>query len=489
MLGASRPFVCQQPHDVDLEADDGALVLAVQAGDVAAYAELFRRHHAAVKRVCARRLGELEADEVAQAAFVRAFERIHQCQGDRRFGGWVQVIARRLCLDLIRARTRTVPDDDPLRDHRVALNVVIDLDAGTVTEEAQVRRERTERVQEALALLPDRQREVVMARHFEGRRPPEIAASLGLSVGAVDSLLLRARRRLALNCEHVLADGPAAPSLTSTGAGMAPSVLPGHAHGLPDAVANLAHQVVAVLPAIHDEAAAPLRRLAAAVAAAAAPMLLAAPPPADPAPPTPAVVAPAAAPPAAAGAVPAGAPAGEPAPHAAAPGSRAAPAATAPLLPAAATGSGGAAVIVADAAAAVVSSAAAAGTPTSHHPQQGPHHQPVHHGHHGHHGPPSTPAGGVPGVAAAGSTVVVTPPVSVSVSVSVSASVSSPVAAPSPSPGGGRDTLPSHVPDVAVSLPVPANAAATGGPAASSPPVLPAAAVAAEPGRWRSPQG
>lgn len=207
-MGAVEPVVCRRPPAGGEDPsgcprrDDCDLVTAVQAGDVGAYEELFRRHHTSVRRTCARRLGDQgEADEVAQAAFVRALERIDRCMGERRFGAWVQVIARRLCIDMIRARVRTVPDDDPLRDERPALNIVIDLDVGTVTEEAIVRRERSERVHEAIALLPDRQRQVVVARHLEGRRPPEIAASLGLTVGAVDSLLLRARRRLALQYE------------------------------------------------------------------------------------------------------------------------------------------------------------------------------------------------------------------------------------------------------------------------------------------------
>jgi RNA polymerase sigma-70 factor (ECF subfamily) len=77
--------------------DDGALVRAVQAGNVDAFAELFRRHYRSVRMACARRLLDPnEAEEVSQAAFVRAFERIDQCRGDRHFGPWVQVIARSL---------------------------------------------------------------------------------------------------------------------------------------------------------------------------------------------------------------------------------------------------------------------------------------------------------------------------------------------------------------------------------------------------------
>jgi RNA polymerase sigma-70 factor (ECF subfamily) len=240
--------------------DDSTLVVAVQGGDLAAYEELFRRHHTSVKRVCARRLGnQVEADEVAQATFVRALERIDRCVGERRFGAWVQVIAQRLCLDMIRARTRTVPDDDPLRGERSPLNVVIDLDAGTVTEEAIVRRERTERMHEALALLPDRQREVVVARHLQGRRPSEIAAALGLSVGAVDSLLLRARRRLALNYEHVLAEGShvgGTAATTWSGTVVSPGASAGggaHGSSASDALAGLVREVVVGVPSGPDQ--------------------------------------------------------------------------------------------------------------------------------------------------------------------------------------------------------------------------------------------
>lgn len=82
------------------EFGDAGLVQLAQAGDGEAFAELFRRHYPAVVATCGRR-GLADAEEVAQAAFVRAFERIDRCQGEARFGAWVQVIARH-----VRARTR-----------------------------------------------------------------------------------------------------------------------------------------------------------------------------------------------------------------------------------------------------------------------------------------------------------------------------------------------------------------------------------------------
>jgi RNA polymerase sigma-70 factor (ECF subfamily) len=172
------------------ELDDADLVVAAQEGDTEAFAELFRRHYGAVRRICARRLGNLaDADEVAQAAFVRAFERIHQCEGERRFGAWVQVIAYRLGADARRSQARALPSDEPVTgDAALGPNSC---------EDALLRAERVAEVRSMLSTLPARQREVIIARDLEGRRPGEIAASLGLSLGAVDSLLLRARRRMA----------------------------------------------------------------------------------------------------------------------------------------------------------------------------------------------------------------------------------------------------------------------------------------------------
>lgn len=204
----------------DSLGDDSTLVRAVQAGDNAAYAELYRRHYPSVKRTCVRRLGDLtEADEIAQAAFVRAFERIDRCEGDRRFGAWVQVIAHRLCIDAIRARARTSPDAEPLGEETTP--------GHESPEESLLRGERVDHLNRALAMLPARQREVVIARHVDERGPGEIAASLGLTVGAVDSLLLRGRRRLGMEYRLVVRGGRSATG-ASGATGAAPAARPAH---------------------------------------------------------------------------------------------------------------------------------------------------------------------------------------------------------------------------------------------------------------------
>jgi RNA polymerase sigma-70 factor (ECF subfamily) len=182
-------------------ADDATLVRAVQRGDRNAFSELYRRHYADVRRLCTRRLGNTnEAEEIAQAAFVRALERIDQCGGEARFGGWVQVISHRLCIDTRREEARMQPKRDP-----------VDIQQRTRgrdgPEETLLRLELVDKLNLALAALPVRQRDVMIARHFDGQGPAEIALSLGMSLSSVDSLLLRARRRMASVIDE-LADGP-----------------------------------------------------------------------------------------------------------------------------------------------------------------------------------------------------------------------------------------------------------------------------------------
>ena len=272
------------PQDVETDA---MLVFAAQEGDSDAFSELFRRHYPAVRRACARKLRDIrEGDEVAQAAFVRAYERLDRCTGDRRFGAWVQVIANNLCIDHMRCTARTSPTDEVGADRFEPVE--------NPPEDALLRAEQALLIQKALASLPDRQRDVVVARDVDGRRPPEIAAALGLTLGAVDSLLLRARRRLAASVQALSAESGAANVATTAAVTAVGGSVP-HlgsiarlAQSVSESIASVSYHIAASVglvpgvPSLVSQAAAPA---AAAGAIALAPFGLGAPA-ADVAPPT-----------------------------------------------------------------------------------------------------------------------------------------------------------------------------------------------------------
>lgn len=192
--GPTGNFVPKMPHPHrpvhDLDEPDCVLVKAVQAGDVSAFGQLFERHFTSVRAACVRRLDNPhDGEEVAQAALVKALERIGQCRGERMFGPWVHVLAQRMCTDVHRQGART----------RSLAELLAGAGSAPVSdpESNVLAAERRSEVWRALDSLPPRQRQVVIARDIQEQRPPEIAAGLGMSTGAVDSLLMRARRRLA----------------------------------------------------------------------------------------------------------------------------------------------------------------------------------------------------------------------------------------------------------------------------------------------------
>ena len=102
-------------HDVELCA-------LAATGERRAFGELVRRNGSAVRGVL-RRMGahSAEADDVAQDAFLTAFERISEFRGEGTFAGWVRKIAARLYLRRLQrdrrlgAMTAEVIEDDPPR--------------------------------------------------------------------------------------------------------------------------------------------------------------------------------------------------------------------------------------------------------------------------------------------------------------------------------------------------------------------------------------
>ena len=97
--------------------------------------------------------------------------------------------------------------------HRVAVNLATDRlrkrrgvgldeiaepdDPSPSVVDGMMQTDRLRALDEALAMLPDRQRVAVVLRHLEGMNNPEIAASMGIGVEAVESLTARGKRRLA----------------------------------------------------------------------------------------------------------------------------------------------------------------------------------------------------------------------------------------------------------------------------------------------------
>lgn len=173
------------------EQTDQALILSTLRGEVQAYGELVERYQRSVYNVCYRMMRERQgAEDMAQEAFVRAFERLNTFDLERPFGPWIRKVAANVCLNRL---TRGAPPDVPLDD---------EFDAPLAArwgdpEGEQQQAEMVEAVRHAVWELPPHYRAVIELRHFQGLTYAEIGEVLGLPLSDVRSHLYRARRRLA----------------------------------------------------------------------------------------------------------------------------------------------------------------------------------------------------------------------------------------------------------------------------------------------------
>ncbi len=180
---------------------DAALTARTAGGDRLAYAALVKRHLPRVLALTRRMLkDEASAEDAAQEALLRLWTHAASYDASRALlTTWLTRITTNVCLDRLRKRQEEQWDDS------------YDLPQEASQEKTIGDRQLAERVEGALASLPDRQRLALVLCHYEELSMAEAAEMMETSVEAVESLLGRARRslkqRLATEWQGLIADG------------------------------------------------------------------------------------------------------------------------------------------------------------------------------------------------------------------------------------------------------------------------------------------
>jgi RNA polymerase sigma-70 factor (ECF subfamily) len=157
-------------------------------GEAARAAALYEAHSRRILGYCLRRLpSREEAEDAVQHTFMNAFRGLRQGVVPRSETAWLYKIAENVCRERRRSawrrsRVELVQDPDGMAGLAVAPARAYDELAGLA---------------DALAELPPNQQRAILLREWQGLSYREIAGQLGLSEGAVETLLFRARRSLA----------------------------------------------------------------------------------------------------------------------------------------------------------------------------------------------------------------------------------------------------------------------------------------------------
>lgn len=189
---------------------DAALMLRVKQGDTAAFTTLVEKYKQPVLNLAFRTLrDETEAEDLAQAAFVQAWKSAARYEPNAKFSTWLFTIARNLCLNEIRRRTRHPAESlDQTRDDAddQPLHQVEDR-RSTAAPDALLRGELESKVDEALSALPENQRTALLLCRQEELSYDEIAEVLGCSLSATKSLIHRARETIKARLKPYLHSG------------------------------------------------------------------------------------------------------------------------------------------------------------------------------------------------------------------------------------------------------------------------------------------
>jgi RNA polymerase sigma-70 factor (ECF subfamily) len=197
------------PVDLHISADalaDAAAIERVLDGETQAFARLVSRYQGVLYRYAVSIVLDHDvAADMVQDAFVRAYTSLASCRDRTRFRAWLFQTLRNRCLDYLkepRRRDVSLDEASPVPDLADG--------PGTLVERQGLRTE----IEQALARLPEAQREAFILHYVEGVPYDTMAELLNASVSALKMRVLRARETLAAALQSRDVTEPSAARLT-----------------------------------------------------------------------------------------------------------------------------------------------------------------------------------------------------------------------------------------------------------------------------------
>jgi len=177
--------------------EDIQLIARARAGDERAFRALLDKYERPVFSICMRMVRNRdEAADLAQDAFIKVFAMLERYNPTYAFSSWLFKITSNLCIDSIRKRRiETYPMDDPIDGEKG--EIVRQYQSDEPDPDAVLdRKQKMQRLNEAIEELPEHYRIMLILRHQENLSYEEIATTLEIPLGTVKARIHRAREML-----------------------------------------------------------------------------------------------------------------------------------------------------------------------------------------------------------------------------------------------------------------------------------------------------
>lgn len=191
---------------------DVRLMLQVRDGSAAAFEELVLRYQGRLLTVLEHLVRDRDrAEDLAQEVFLRVFRARHSYTPGAKFSTWLFTIANNVASNSRRDRSRRkevgVSQQPSSETSAEPLDRLAVAASGLMPARQLDKAETAEMVRQAIDSLSERQRMAVLLSKFEGMSYADIAATMGMSVQAIKSLLSRARGNLKVILEPYMQAG------------------------------------------------------------------------------------------------------------------------------------------------------------------------------------------------------------------------------------------------------------------------------------------
>lgn len=189
---------------------DTELMLRVKKGDEPAFEELVDKYKQPVLNLVYRILRDAtEAEDLAQNVFVQVFKSADRYRVEAKFSTWLFTIARNLCLNELRRRSRHPADSleaagETQEDHRARQ---FEDKASVSAPDLLLREELSAKVEDALGSLPENQRTAILLFKEKEMSYEEISKIMDCSLSATKSLIHRGRETLKQKLKPYLRSG------------------------------------------------------------------------------------------------------------------------------------------------------------------------------------------------------------------------------------------------------------------------------------------
>jgi RNA polymerase sigma-70 factor (ECF subfamily) len=175
---------------------DEQLVARAQQGDKRSFDLLVLKYQHKVLALVRRFVRDpVEAEDIAQEAFVKAYRALASFRGESAFYTWlyrIAVNAAKNALDSRKRRPGSDVDIDEIEEFAFSDSLRVEENPESLLASEDLQRV----VQETLAGLPDELRQALVLREFEGMSYEEIAAEMSCPIGTVRSRIFRAREAI-----------------------------------------------------------------------------------------------------------------------------------------------------------------------------------------------------------------------------------------------------------------------------------------------------